>query len=134
MKRFFLVGFALHALSMAPSQATADDAPPHEVERTLSVQGFVGPLEDFPRGGIGLHFGWQISERLRLGPQLTWYVPRAYGNVRRHLVDAGLALGVDILRSSSLTWAFDTGLSLGAFVDDYQRVYDDVVRIAPSKR
>ncbi len=136
-----LVGLIYLGLA-SPSPVYADDPvssvddheaadPMTERRWSVGVIGHVGGLEHYPLGGLSIEVLHQRRPRLRIGPRLTYWVPRRYGNVRRQVMGLDLSVSVDVIQTTYVKLLFDTSLSLGVFHDDYVQVYPDVHRISP---
>ena len=112
--------------------AMAEEAEQNENGRwSLAATAHIGPFENYPNGGISVDALYHFGERLRLGGRILYYAPKTYGNVRRESFLADVLLQVLIVNTRWVDWTFDVGVGLGYFHDDYQRVYDDVSRLAP---
>jgi hypothetical protein len=117
--------------SLAEASPATPDARLESGRWSLGATLHLGPLEDFPRAGLSVDGLYHFGPRLRLGGRWTYYMPRTYGNVQRNaLVVEGL-LQTLLIDSQLVDWYFGFGLGVGAFHDDYLRVYEDVTRLVP---
>lgn len=99
--------------------------------KSLAATAHIGPFENFPKGGVSVDGLYHLHERIRLGGKLTWFFPKAYGNVQRNAGTIELMIQGLLLDYRYVDWTLSFGLGVGLFHDDYQRVYDDVTRLAP---
>lgn len=127
--------FLVLVLVLAPASALAQPATEAPVVNPWSVgTGLrIGGLETYPAVGVSVDALRRVG-RWRLGPELSIYAPRAFGDVRRSAIGAWLStefLIIESRRRVNLTW--DMGLGLAVLRDDYhpRSYFADLTRVAP---
>jgi hypothetical protein len=130
MHAILVVTITTFALPLLAETETKTDESPPKKTWSASVAGTIGPLEDFPRGGISLSGLYHFNDRIRLGGRGVYYIPRSYGNVTRHAFLLEVRLETMLLNTRFINWYLGLDIGFGFFHDDLKKVYDDVT--APS--